>query len=117
MRWRHHGKVAEGAPPHPNELRARRHDKSYSRVQLAALTERAAAEDPLLFGAVSARSLERLERGEVRPQAKGAHALAKALECSVPELFPCGLSDHVQNPTGNTRVPENRRQRGKSKKT
>ncbi len=106
--------MAEGAP-HPNELRARRYDKSFSRVQLAALTERAAAEDPVLYGSVSARSLERLERGEVRPQARSAQALAKVLETSVPELFPFGVSDQAQNPTGNTRVPENRPPRGKTK--
>lgn len=70
-----------------------------------------------MYGAVSARSLERLERGEVRPQAKNAHALANALDASVAELFPNGVSDQVQNPKGHTRVPENRPPRGRAKKS
>jgi transcriptional regulator with XRE-family HTH domain len=108
--------VAEGAPLYPNELRNRRHEVSLSRAQLAALTERAAAEDSVLYGSVSARSLERLERGEVRPQARSAQALAKALGTPVPELFPLGVSDQAQNPAGNTRVAENRPPRGKGKR-
>jgi len=101
---------------YPNELRTRRHEASISRAQLAELTKRVAEEDPVFYTAVSARSLERLERGEVRPQAKTAHALAKALERSVADLFPHGISDQTQNPEGKTRVPDNRPPRGKSKK-
>jgi DNA-binding XRE family transcriptional regulator len=68
-----------------------------------------------MYAAVSARSLERLERGQVRPQARTAHALAKALEIAVSDLFPLGVSDQVQNPEGVTRIPERRPPRGKAK--
>jgi len=100
--------MAEADGIFPNQLRARRYSLFLSRAQVAELTEKEAEADPGLYNAVSARTMERLERGEARPQAKSAHALAEVLKCTVQELFPLGLSDQVRNPMGNTFISPDR---------
>lgn len=86
--------------PYPNNLRNKREEAVLTRGQLAALTARAAKVDEVLYIAVSERSLERLERGDVQPRMRTAKALAKALGCEVKTLFPNGVANQNRNPQG-----------------
>ena len=101
--------------PYPNNLRAKRLAAFFTREQLAAKTAELGLLDSVKFTPVSARSLERLERGEHRPKIRTAASLAKALDVEPTLLFPLGPDHGKHNADGNTRVPENRRLRGKAK--
>jgi len=85
--------VRKSQPKHPNKLRECRVAAVLSREQLAALTTRAAEQDPILFAPISPRSLERLERGEVRPHPSTARTLAHVLLQEVADLFASGTSN------------------------
>jgi transcriptional regulator with XRE-family HTH domain len=77
---------------YPNNLMVERKRQFLTRAGLAALTEDVAKQDPVRFLQISARSLDRLERGECRPLARTAASLAKALEVDPNEIFPLGAA-------------------------
>lgn len=99
----------DGDQPFPNKLREARQDAFLTREELA---ERASAPDQ----PVNARSLERLERGEVRPRPATARALAQFFGIEPKLLFPMGMDDGVRNPMGNTSIPVHRPPRGPAKR-
>ena len=107
--------MAEGKP-YPNGIREGRTLRLITRDRLADLTAELAAAEPSLFSSISARSLERLERGETRPRLRVAAALAKALDADPAALFPHGPDDAVRNPKGNTRIPPDRPAPGRPRK-
>ena len=47
--------------------------------------------DPIRFTAVGESTINNLERGKSQPRASTAATLAKALNCTVADLFPCGI--------------------------
>ena len=102
-------------PPYPNYLRAFRLRAFFTREQLAAKTVELGLQDAAKFTQVSARSLERLERGETRPKIRVATSLAAVLEVTPSEIFPLGPDDGLHNPDGKTRIPSDRPSRGKAK--
>lgn len=96
----------------PNRIRELRLAASMTRERLAAATAALAAEDPVAYSSVTARSLEALEQGRTRPRVRTAAALAKALGSEAADVFPHGPDDGMRNPVGNTRVPPARSPRG-----
>jgi transcriptional regulator with XRE-family HTH domain len=94
---------------YPNELRKARQDAFLTREELA---ERASSPDQL----VNPRSLERLERGEVRPRPSTARALAQFFGLDPKVLFPLGMDDGIRNAAGTTRIPESRPTRGPNRR-
>lgn len=103
-------------PPFPNRLRELRLRALVTREELAARTKKLEDENPAAYGAVSARSLERIEAGGSRPRLRVAAALAAAIGAEPSDLFPHGADDGVRNPEGKTRIPEGRPPRGKARK-
>lgn len=104
------------APLFPNRLRdVREQERMITREALKAMCERLHDEDPLLYSKVSIQGLRNLELGLVRPRARTATALAKALGAEIRELFPLGLDDPRRNPDGATRIPTDRRKGGRPK--
>lgn len=108
--------MAEGKP-YPNGIREGRTLRLITRERLADLTAELAVTEPKLFASISARSLERLERGETRPRLRVAAALAKALDIDPATLFPHGPDDAVRNPRGNTRIAPDRPAPGRPPKS
>ena len=103
--------------PYPNGIREGRVSLLVTRERLAELTAELANAEPKLYSPISARSLERLERGETRPRLRVAAALARALEADPAALFPHGPDDAIRNPKGNTRIPPDRPSPGRPCKT
>ena len=90
----------------PNGVRRRREEALLTRGQLAELSTRAVETDPILYAAISVRSLERLERGEVQPRSRTAVTVAYVLGRSVSDLFPEGVADFNRNPGGRNSPPD-----------
>ena len=107
--------MSEGSEPYPNKLRERRLAAFLTRAQLADKTAKLAEAESEAYNSVSARSLERLERGETKPRIKTAASLAKALEVSPQELFPLGPDHGIRNPGGKTSIPATRPKRGQAR--
>ena len=108
--------MSESAPPYPNRVREFRVAAFLSREALHERTSVLEQEDKASYAAISARTLERLERGETRPRIRTAAAIAKVLGISPTELFPLGPDDGLRNPQGHTTIPSSRPPRGKRKK-
>lgn len=100
---------------YPNRVREFRLALFLTRSQFAGICLQLAEANPEAYTPVSGRGLERIERGEVRPRVRSAATIAKALNLPPALVFPLGADDGVRNPHGNTRVPEGRPPRGKSK--
>lgn len=109
--------MSEESAPYPNKLRELRLAAFLTRLQLAAKTALLAEGEPNAYNAVSARSLERLERGETKPRIKTAAALSKVLERNPWDVFPLGPDNGIRNSAGNTVIPIGRKVRGKAKST
>ncbi len=110
--------MPEEPPPFPNRLReVREQQRMITREALRAMCGRLYDEDALLYSRVSLPGLRNLELGLVRPRARTATTLARALEREVLELFPAGLDDPRRNPCGNTRISPERKKGGRPRKS
>ena len=103
--------------PFPNRLRELRLAAFQTRESVAAQTAALAAENPLAYGTVSARTLERLESGGCRPRIRIAAAIAVVFSVNPNDVFPLGPDDGIRNPQGNTRIAPDRPSPGRPRKT
>jgi DNA-binding XRE family transcriptional regulator len=84
-----------------------------SRAQLALRCKQLAEEAPAKYVTVSMSTIRDLEAGERKPRPNTANTLAVALRWDAQELFPSGFDDKPRNPSGKTRVPEDRSRVGR----
>lgn len=84
-----------------------------TRAALSSICERLYDQEPLLYSKVSLTTLRNLELGQVRPRARTAAVIAKALGSEPPDLFPLGTDDPRRNPAGNTKITPGRQKGGR----
>lgn len=110
------GTTKEALPIYPNSLREQRQTAMVSRSQLSLRCAGLVEQDPTQYVTVSQSSLRDLENGQRKPRRNTANTLATALGINVDQLFPLGYDDAPRNPTGNTRIPEDRSRIGRPRK-
>ena len=104
-------------PDFPNRLREKREAAMMTRAQVALRCKQLAAEDATRYIPVSSSAIRDLETGKRRPRPSTAATLAAALQADAHLLFPCGFDPLIRNPSGNTRIPADRRKGGRPSKS